>query len=352
MKDNTFDQKERKIVNEILNDAFWQSFILELKRNISDLYQKEILSNFLIFFSSIFAEETIKAGFGGMSEKTTITEKEVSKFRNHNLKYCTKIDSATTLKTISEMGISFDEYIFDIVLTIRNSEVMDINFRGWDYSKEENFNLLDGTVSTPNVWMEKLMPEIYDQMIELLKDLSKKYINQISNSEIKKRSYSTFKLFARTKIDAENKLYVLQRYGLVKTMMFINDLINEEIKISIHEAVFDSKLFIIKCKSILLELFWNDKKSNPNLSVLNEIFSLNKESIPAEFYAINRRIRDNLHYSDYHYLTDTEMEILKTYQDIYFKNIIKVFDAKIDYKFGLGYKLGLSIAKILKWSEG
>ena len=228
---------------------------------------------------------------------------------------------------------------------------MDINFRGWDYSKEENFNLLDGTVSTPNVWMEKLMPEIYDQMIELLKDLSKKYINQISNSEIKKRSYSTFKLFARTKIDAENKLYILQRYGLVKTMMFINDLINEEIKINIHEAVFDSKLFIIKCKATLLELFWNDKKSNPNLSVLNEIFSLNKESIPAEFYAINRRIRDNLHYSDYHYLTDTEMELLKKYQDIYFNNIIKVFNAKIDCKFGLGYKLGLSIAKILNWSE-
>lgn len=351
MKDNTFDQKERKIVNETLNDAFWLSFILDLKRNISDLYQKEMLSNFLIFFSSIFAEETIKAGFGGMSEKTTITEKEVSKFRNHNLKYCTKIESATTLKTISEMGISFDEYIFDIVLTIRNSELMDINFRGWDYSKEENFELLDGTVSTPNIWMEKLMPEIYSQMIESLKDLSKKYTNQILNSEIKKRSYSTFKLFAHTKIDAENKLYILQHYGLVKTMMFISDLINKEIRIKIHEAKFDSKVYITKCKAILLELFWNDKKSNPKLSILDEIFSRNKESIPAEFYVINRKIRDNLHYSDYHYLPNTEMELLKKYQDVYFKNIIEVFDNKIHYKFGIGYKLGLSIAKILKWSE-
>ena len=51
--------KEFKIFNEIMNDAFWLGYILEIKRKITDYSQKEILSSFLIFYSSIFAEETI-----------------------------------------------------------------------------------------------------------------------------------------------------------------------------------------------------------------------------------------------------------------------------------------------------
>ena len=35
--------KELKITNEIINDAFWLSYILELKRRIDDYNQKEVL---------------------------------------------------------------------------------------------------------------------------------------------------------------------------------------------------------------------------------------------------------------------------------------------------------------------
>lgn len=44
------DDKQLKIVNEILNDAFWLGYILEIKRGITDYSKKEILSSFLIFF--------------------------------------------------------------------------------------------------------------------------------------------------------------------------------------------------------------------------------------------------------------------------------------------------------------
>ena len=87
--------KERKIVNEILNDAFWLGYILEIKKNISDYEKKEVLSSFLVFFSSIFVEETIKAKYGGLSGKRKITLKEIEDFRNHNLKYCPSNTSLT-----------------------------------------------------------------------------------------------------------------------------------------------------------------------------------------------------------------------------------------------------------------
>ena len=38
--------KEFKIFNEIMNDAFWLGYILKIKGKITDYSQKEILSSF------------------------------------------------------------------------------------------------------------------------------------------------------------------------------------------------------------------------------------------------------------------------------------------------------------------
>ena len=81
------ESKKFKIFNEIMNDAFWLGYILEIKRNITDYSQKEILSSFLIFYSSIFAEETIKSNYGNLSGKRNITLEDIESFRNYNLKY-------------------------------------------------------------------------------------------------------------------------------------------------------------------------------------------------------------------------------------------------------------------------
>lgn len=93
-------KKDRKfkIFNEIMNDAFWLSYILEIKRSITDYNQKEILSSFLIFYSSIFVEETIKANYGGLSGKRDITLDDIEKFRNYNLKYYPFTNSETVIK--------------------------------------------------------------------------------------------------------------------------------------------------------------------------------------------------------------------------------------------------------------
>lgn len=85
----TKGEKEQfiKVNNEILNDAFWLGFILEVKRKIADYGVKELLTSFLLFFSSIFCDETIKANQGGLSGKRKITKKEVNDYRMYNLKY-------------------------------------------------------------------------------------------------------------------------------------------------------------------------------------------------------------------------------------------------------------------------
>ena len=67
-------KNEKQQVNEIINDAFWLGFILELKRKVSNTAKKEVLSSFVIFFSSIFTCETLKSNYGGLSGKRNITK--------------------------------------------------------------------------------------------------------------------------------------------------------------------------------------------------------------------------------------------------------------------------------------
>ncbi|HCJ31905.1 MAG TPA: hypothetical protein DHV70_03350 [Firmicutes bacterium] len=342
--------KKFKIFNEIMNDAFWLSYILEIKRSITDYNQKEILSSFLIFYSSIFVEETIKANYGGLSGKRDITLDDIEKFRNYNLKYYPFTNSETVIKVMLEMGINFEPNIFDIILSLDNRNLLDINFRNWDLNNKEKFELYDGLVSTPSRWMEILMPDIYNAILEQIKKISKEIVDKISISKINKKSYSSYNLF-KNNIGNSEKLYILQRYGLIKTTMFIDNLIRDNISFNIGELHFDFKTFITKTKAIIIEMIWNDKKVSKSNSVIDSIFEKNKKDIRNDFYSINRKCRNNLHYSDYHYLSKKEVTILNEYQNIYLNNVIETFNYYISLKFGIFYNIGLYLAKLEYWSR-
>lgn len=269
--------KEFKIFNEIMNDAFWLGYILKIKRKITDYSQKEILSSFLIFYSSIFAEETIKSNYGGLSGKRDITLEDIENFRNYNLKYCPFINSETAIRIMKKMEVNFNPNIFDIVLYLSDENLLDINFRNWDLNKKENFELYDGLVATPSRWLEILMPDIYVKILEEMKELSKCFINKITESKINKKSYSSYKLFKKGNINNNEKLYILHRYGLIKTTMFIDNIIKDNISFNIGKLHFDFKNFIMKAKAIIIEMIWNDKKVSISNSIIDKIFEKNKK---------------------------------------------------------------------------
>lgn len=343
--------KIEKIANEIINDAFWLGYVLEIKKNISDYKKKEVLSSFLIFFSSIFVEEIMKAKLGRLSGKRNITLKQIEDFRNYNLKYCPSTNSCDTKKTINEMGINLENYVFDIVLSLNNNQLIDINFRNWDYDKKENFELIDGLVATPLKWVEILMPDIYDKIKEKLSDISSMHLKRILKRNIIKKSYSSFKLFENSKINNIDKLYILQRYGLIKTTLFVDELLKERISFNIGNFEFDSKRFMIKTKAIIIEMLWNDKCSNSSIKILEEIFKENAKEIDDKFYTINRKCRNNLHYCDYHNITKKENDILVKYQDIYINNIMTIFDKNIEYKFTISYHIWLFLVRLDHWAK-
>lgn len=344
-------EKENKIIYEITNDAFWLAFILEIKRGINNHYQKEILSSFLIFFSSIFCEETIKGKFAKLSGKRNIILKEIEDFRNYNLKYCPSSISNNSIKVINEMGLDFENYCFDVVLTLNKNILYDINFRAWELNKKENFELLDGLVATMPKWIEIVTGSLYSDIKKICSSLTIDYIKKIKSYKFYKKSYSVFRLFDKSKLNKDEKIYILQRYGLIKSILFIENIIKENIVLDIGNLHLDFKVFITKCKATLIEMFWNDINVNSNLEILNTISKQNKKVIPNEFYAINRMSRNNLHYCDYHELSEEDYKFLNKYQNIYLNNVISSFNNEIFFRFGVTYNLLLGLAKLDYWCK-
>lgn len=345
----TKGEKEQfiKVNNEILNNAFWLGFILEVKRKIADYGVKELLTSFLLFFSSIFCDETIKANQGGLSGKRKITKKEVNDYRMYNLKYIHNKQSDSTKDIMKEMGIDFGNYIFDIYLHVnKDDQLLDINFRNWNTNKKENFELYDGIVATPYRWIEILFPELFPNVEETLKDIIDDYILRFSLSGIERKSYSCYRMFSNTSIDDDNKLYILQKYGLVKTAIFIEELLGLDISFELGPFKIDSKRFWTKIKAIIIEGFWDDNKKK-EIMVIKNIFEQNELKIKPKFYPLNRKLRDNIHYNHIDVLTDDELNYLKENQTIYLNNVLTEFDKHLYISFDKKYQRDYKIAKFL-----
>lgn len=342
-KENINSEKQQ--VNEIINDAFWLGFILELKRKVSNIAKKEILSSFLIFFSSIFTCETLKSNYGGLSGKRNITTTQINNYRMNNLKYVHNMKSKDTKKILMEMGVDFENYVFDLNLFVNDNNLIDTNFRNWNSNKEEYFELLDGIVATPFRWIEILLPGLFEEIEKILKDLIDKYLNNIDEFKLEKKPYASSKLFSNANINDNEKLYILQRYGIVKTIILLNKLMQESIVFNIGNMEINSNHFFIKIKSIIIELFWNDNKKH--LSILDKIFELNNIEIDKKFYTLNRKIRDNIHYNWIANIEEETYQFVSIYQDIYLKNVIKVFDEYIVIKFDDIYERDYEFAKLM-----
>lgn len=145
----------------------------------------------------------------------------------------------------------------------------------------------------------------------------------------------------------------MQRIGLLKTTMYFFELFGNGNFITINEGKnikvsFDS--FLIKVKAELIELLWNDKCNN-DIPFLDKIIDNYPKEINSEFFSINRKCRDNIHYGFYNELVNEELNILNKYQDLYLEYVIKKFEEQLKIKFGIGYQIGLALAKIQYWAS-
>ena len=283
---------------EILNDFFWLAYILKFINKIDNLWIKSYISNFILFFSSIYSHELIVANFGNISPNITMTRKELKNIRMNNVKLL-PMESAESIKNkMNDMGVDFNHYVFDMnIICDNNLELFDTNFRMWEYQtkNEEQFENLNAIVNTPLTWTKRFLGEYYKQIFDLLEELSDKYVDNINKYNLKNYIYPSCKLF-KNNLSIDEKIYIMQRYGLVKSIIWLENVFKEKIKLEFGDLKFDLERFFLKIKAIVIEIIGNDRH-NCDYEIIKQLLRTNDKTIDSKFFKINRRMRDNIHYS-------------------------------------------------------
>ena len=334
--------KEEAVYSEIWNDALWLSYLIEIKKKLKD-YDKVPIERILEFICPIFCYEVLDAEEGVLSGKRKISINEMAELRQYNLKNVPKVESEKTRAIVNDMGINFNNFMFDIVMYMKNDELIDFNYNWWRYNDEKYFEVLDGAACTPMRWIERHFSVgkiVIEQLANVFEE--KGFLQDI---EIKPKSYSCYKLFSNRNLDDEGKLYILKNFGLIKSLFVIEKFFVLPISISDGIGSFDSNRFLIKLKAEVIEKIWTNYNEN-HITVLKKVFEINQRTINKDFYSINRKCRNNLHYKKYSNLTKEEYSILNKYQNIYLKNVLDAFENEISYKFDWKYKMFLYLANL------
>ncbi len=334
---------------EIINDSFWLGIILTVEDNLEDYQMKNILSSFLLFFSSIFCQEIVQYKLGEI-KNSELTNKMLKQIRNSYLKKCPLYDSKNIKKIINEMGIDFDkDGTFDIVLNLVNNELIDINSRNWNINKSNDFEMYNGIILSPRRWIKNQLPKELNSLFEeVRKEFVEEFIKRFSKIKIVSKSYSTKKLFS-IDLSYDEKVYILQRIGLIKTIKLICDIFgNDKFVIEKDNDGFylDFNAFLIKIKATLIEMIWNDNQNN-NIPFLKKIVNQLPKELDTDFFIINRKCRDNIHYGFYNSIKKDEYELLEKNQDIYINYIVGELNKTVVYVFDKKYNLSIKIANFL-----
>lgn len=339
-----------KIIFEIINDSFWLGIILTVEDSIKDLEMKNILTSFLLNYSSIFCQEIIKYKLGQIIDNR-LSKTELNKMRNSYLKDVPLYDSNTQLKTIEEMGIDLNKCaVFDVVLKLVCNELIDVNIRNWKMNTSNKSEIYNGIILSARRWIKNQFPENISDSFEILRtEYVEEFIDRIKEITVISKPYSANKLFIDKSLTDNDKIYILQRIGLIKTIDLISSIFKEtKNKVKKNEDGFfiNSDIFFIKVKATIIEIIWNDSM-NDKLEFLNNILNNLPSEIDSNFFHINRKCRDNIHYGFYNEITNDDYLMLEKNQDIYISYIIGEFDKKIMYVFDKKYERNIKIANFI-----
>ena len=338
--------KEKKLgwtietITEMVNDWIAFEFILELKRRMKNIEAKNYISAFLMTIAPVIVYEVAQA-----LEQLRIVDKK--NLFNPGMDKRVQAEREKIIKRIivkssqpelieKEMGLNFNEKVYDINVLVRNNELMDMNYELYSWNIKDEFEFWDSLFGLPKglintlfscLNINKRIEDVYDTIDGTLNELAEKMEQDFA---CERYSYSVQKLFSVSDgLEDIDKILILYRYRLVTSAIRIEEAA-PNFNICIGETkVFDIKAFIRKYKAVVIGIIGSE------LKVMNTAFA---QSIQADiqskigdglFWGINRKLRNNIHYQRTEVLTEDEINTLDKFQPIYFEIICNHFEKNI-----------------------
>lgn len=334
---------------EILQDNFSIVILGNILNKISNIEAKIAIEEFISDFSPVLIYEA----YYYLRNNNLI--KEGKFYRSKELKdKVTDYRMLTTKKKIKEssyiekikqqMGIEFDDEIYDINVIVKDNKVKRFNFA--EYNKREDKEFLEMCYLTNEEFSKVCFKEImkisefdYKNIINDILDKKSKEIKKLERRLAGTRySYKSSKIFKNSSILKNDKIFILYRINILQIIIELRDFFRKmEITASINnKIILDTNRFINKIIALEIDILGNDIRSLNTEYITKLQQKLDKKMLQGnkDFYSLSRKLRNNIHYENIEELdlnTYNNTEILQdNYIDLVYDIMIKELFFKLD----------------------
>ncbi len=348
------DGLELNTANEIFNDMYFIVKLFRIQECIDDIWLRDYYSKIIISYLSIVLHECIQAELLDKEKSDTKAVEILKSIRQRTVKLIPDGNSGTINHIMSEMGIDFDHYCFDLQITLneaKKQELFDIGFTYYDLlDNTGDFETLNSLINIPLQIVEGMISRFFSWDLEQYKkafDISNQnmYLSQgqIISKEISlhKYPYASGILFKYPEPCREDKITILYYFTLVKQAIVLNVLVPD----IINEDGINIDTLSAKCKfrAIIIENIGQYlKKADTPLA--KELQATVRMAVRETFFSKNRAVKNNIHYKKIAHYKKEELLDLFNQQEKYLETVMAIFKSKIKYSVGWKYKLIRCIA--------
>ena len=192
------------------------------------------------------------------------------------------------------------------------------------------FYLNEQTVETIfKVFDEKFNVEVSKPLFKITDQyLTQRVLNKVKfKIDGTRYSYSSFKLFNKSEnLETVDKIFILYRYRLVSSIITIGAIFEgNELKVTVEPFFnLDFNNYLRKYRALIICIVGNDLMKM-NTAFSKTLLNVINNKIDEKFFPLNRKIRDNIHYSVISTFSEEELSYLDKMQHIYLDIIYNYF---------------------------
>lgn len=331
---------------EILHDMYFITKLFEIQSRMDDKWLRDYYTKIAVPYLSIVLHECLQAGVLDKKESDKDAMKLLKSIRQRVVKLVPTGSSDSIKHFMDTMGIDFEHYCFDLQIALNEfnqRDLYDIGFTYYDLLQgTEDMKIFDSLIKIPLQIVERILTseplcKHRTEIILLFQNIYSDIANIVSAEiSLHKYPYSSSVFFKHSKLDKDDKVAILYYYTLVKQGLLIDVLIPESVEEAID--IFDTVRAKCKFRAVIIENIGQFLKC-ARTSLTEEMCNKINAAMDSNFFSRNRSIKNNIHYKTITEFDKTDIQKIYIQQELYLKTVLDIFEDKIKYNVGWGYKI-------------
>ena len=340
---------QKEIACEVLQDLFTMYMCFNIQSKIKKLFIRELYGYVMVFFYSVFLHELYKANLIDENQYTEIPKSLMNEFRQRFLKKKAEIGKPHLDSIREEMGIDFDHFMYDIILTVDEkdkSNLYSVNLGLWDLERieKEKLELFNSLAEFPEKLIKELLGEmadceVTDSFIRNFDVICEAHASKLDSKMFPvKYPYASAVFFKNPKLEDQDKYTIMYYYsyfslfGMLDAFVPVLQVNSELMNINVSYSM-------MKLKAMLIVKF-GEVISGIDTVMVNNIKKQIEECFSgSDVFILNRRLRNNIHYNSVNKLSDKELEKIDSFQRKYIEIVLDIFKKNMKFKIGKWYRL-------------